>query len=74
MCDDGNTESGDGCSSVCKVEKFYVCSSGGPASPSECVYYGTISIELGSIRKILTENTGLFNFSVKPPIESLFQY
>ena len=32
-CDDGNTLNGDGCSSACKIETGYKCTS---AQPSEC--------------------------------------
>jgi fibro-slime domain-containing protein len=31
QCDDGNTNSGDGCSSTCKVEAGYTCASAGAA-------------------------------------------
>ena len=31
-CDDGNNVNGDGCSNLCKVEPFYLCS----AQPSVC--------------------------------------
>ncbi len=34
QCDDGNTVSGDGCSSTCKVETNYTC---GPPQVSNCV-------------------------------------
>lgn len=38
VCDDGNTVSGDGCSSGCAVEPFYVCDNG--QNPSKCIYVG----------------------------------
>ncbi len=37
-CDDGNKKSGDGCSSNCKVENYYVCSGGSATSMDTCVY------------------------------------
>jgi hypothetical protein len=73
MCDDGNTISGDGCSSTCKIERHYACINGGPTSPSQCIYTGTVSVELVGIRKVYTQNTGIFNYSVTPSIDSLFQ-
>lgn len=36
-CNDGNTASGDGCSSVCQVEAGYTCdTTGNPTSFSTC--------------------------------------
>jgi cysteine-rich repeat protein len=35
-CDDGNTLSGDGCSSSCQVEAGYVCAGGSPQSRDTC--------------------------------------
>ena len=34
-CDDGNTKSGDGCSSTCQIEKGYQCIGYGPGSCKE---------------------------------------
>lgn len=35
-CDDNNTESGDGCDNECKVEPYWECTGGTPASKDEC--------------------------------------
>jgi cysteine-rich repeat protein len=35
-CDDGNTVSGDGCSSTCQVETGYVCTGGSPQTRDTC--------------------------------------
>jgi cysteine-rich repeat protein len=35
-CDDGNTVSGDGCSSTCSVEAGYTCLSSGPKQRDFC--------------------------------------
>ncbi len=36
-CDDGNTKSGDGCSSSCVVETNYACSGGNETTADTCV-------------------------------------
>ena len=36
QCDDRNTESGDGCSSNCKIEKDYKCKGGNHTNPDNC--------------------------------------
>jgi cysteine-rich repeat protein len=36
-CDDGNTRSGDGCSSDCALEPFYECLGGNENRPDVCV-------------------------------------
>jgi len=35
-CDDANTKSGDGCSSICKVEKGWTCSGGNALTKDTC--------------------------------------
>lgn len=35
-CDDANTEGGDGCDSLCRVEQNYVCVNGTTTTPSVC--------------------------------------
>jgi cysteine-rich repeat protein len=35
-CDDGNSVEGDGCSSICEIEKGYVCTKGNSSAPSQC--------------------------------------
>ena len=50
-CDDGNLNSGDGCSYDCLVEVGYRCSDGNSTKASSCVYLagGAIVLELISI-------------------------
>ena len=43
-CDDGNTESGDGCSSSCTVENDWTCGGGSSISASACSFSGEISL------------------------------
>lgn len=58
VCDDGNTESGDGCASDClSIEEGYVCSRPGYAcTPPQCGD-GSVQAELGE-----TCDEGLFNY------------
>lgn len=35
-CDDGNMNSGDGCSEICEIENNYGCIGGGSLTPSKC--------------------------------------
>ena len=44
VCDDGNTVSGDGCSSNCIVEDFYRCTNTDTFSASVCTY-----LKLGAV-------------------------
>ena len=48
MCDDGNTLSGDGCSSSCLVENDYQCSGGYPYKQDTCSYIETEIVEVKS--------------------------
>jgi len=41
-CDDGNTESGDGCSSDCKIEYGFFCVNTSILSGSICNYVGLL--------------------------------
>jgi cysteine-rich repeat protein len=41
MCDDGNRNNGDGCSSNCVTEKDNICSGGYPYSKDSCSYIPT---------------------------------
>ena len=58
-CDDGNTKSGDGCSSTCQIEKNYFCNetpkddkSGVPsAGISTCVKGSPLALQLKQLRK-----------------------
>jgi cysteine-rich repeat protein len=47
-CDDGNTISGDGCSSTCQVENGYFCTGGAPASKDVCSKSTPSAISLSS--------------------------
>ncbi|CAI2359943.1 unnamed protein product [Moneuplotes crassus] len=54
-CDDGNTQSGDGCDENCKVESGWECTGGSLTSPSiceiECIAEGCVKCESGSDKK-----------------------
>ena len=36
FCDDGNTDDGDGCTSICEVEPLYTCEGGDATTPDTC--------------------------------------
>jgi cysteine-rich repeat protein len=66
-CDDGNTISGDGCSSTCQVEDFYSCNN--DYSPSVCIYKGAApTLSLNSIRKNGDLDQGTFVFDLLPDL------
>jgi cysteine-rich repeat protein len=71
-CDDGNTLSGDGCSSACQVESRYRCENGSSTSASICYYIGSaVTLALQSITKTEGQNQGVFKFSVSPALTNL---
>lgn len=41
VCDDGNTQAGDGCSSTCSLESNYTCMGGSQSSPDVCTVSST---------------------------------
>ena len=43
-CDDGNSESGDGCDESCRLEPNYLCGGGGPTSADTCVPLLTLAL------------------------------
>ena len=72
QCDDNNTISGDGCSSICKIELHYRCFNGSQTHKSDCVYNdGDFSLALKWIGKTNGENQGIFAFTIHPPLISL---
>lgn len=51
-CDDGNLDSGDGCSAACSVEVGFRCENGSNSGPSSCVYTGIpLSVTLKQIER-----------------------
>jgi len=64
MCDDGNLEDGDGCSSTCEVEPDYQCSGGYPYKRDTCQYIRTEIVEV----KVNKHNDLILKFS--RPIQS----
>lgn len=56
-CDDGNTRSGDGCSSRCKIEKSYGCGGGSPKSADRCEEVRGPSFD---IQKIMGSNRYIY--------------
>ena len=62
-CDDGNTKSGDGCSSTCQVESLSTCS----GQPSTCYFTSTLTGVLVSSAVSSTScNVITFNFQITP--------
>lgn len=37
-CDDGNNQSGDGCTSNCFIEPGHVCNDPSPSQPDQCTF------------------------------------
>lgn len=69
-CDDGNTESGDGCSSTCTIEKNFRCS-GGTLNASKCAYERLdITLSVSKITKTDFLDQGVFVFSITPALSS----
>ena len=62
-CDDNNTEDGDGCSSACQTEDYFLCESTSNYTPSECAYIGAVSLSLNSANKTEGKNQAVFSFS-----------
>lgn len=54
MCDDGNTLNGDGCSSICRIENGWECTSNSSNGASTCdlshSFVPKISVE--SVKKV----------------------
>lgn len=70
-CDDGNTVSGDGCSSTCSIEANYTCQGGSTTTASICSYNQPITLTLLSTTKNLTDNIVYFDIQISPPISAL---
>lgn len=52
-CDDGNMNSGDGCSSNCHIEKDYQCTGGSSTNASKCIYTKfDVALSIVKIEKI----------------------
>jgi cysteine-rich repeat protein len=54
QCDDGNSISGDGCSSSCEIETDWECKGGSPTSVDNCSY-----VELNIVGMTVTPNNNL---------------
>ena len=48
-CDDGNKQSGDGCSSECKIEEIYNCTGGNITSPDICTTTVNFTIDISFV-------------------------
>lgn len=70
-CDDGNTLSGDGCSSKCLIETNYTCSAGNISTPSKCSYNQPLQITLLSITKKEFENSVSVGLTLSPVLKVL---
>ena len=55
-CDDGNGDSGDGCSSTCTVESGWLCSGGNASAPDVCV--NGSAAERAALRELCVANSG----------------
>lgn len=57
MCDDGNANSGDGCSDICIVEKDYTCKGGYPNTKDRCSYVQTeiIGVQVNTHNDIIVK-------------------
>lgn len=75
-CDDGNTLSGDGCSSTCQIESGYSCNGGTSKSPDTCSKMGgntKISIAIAANSPAYTTPGIVTDFVVRPPIKRSHQ-
>lgn len=68
-CDDGNIDSGDGCSSKCVLESGFKCKV--ENQTSKCIYTAKLNITLLKVEKIENFNSGRFIFEFKPQITTL---
>ena len=64
-CDDGDLESGDGCSSACIIEEYFTCTNLTSTSPSVCSL-SSVKIELQSVEKVKNENSFISVFNLFP--------
>lgn len=69
-CDDGNNFDSDGCSSVCKVERFYSCVTNA-TNTSECAL-AYLEIEAMKIEKHFYRNEVNITFSLEPGTDRYF--
>ena len=71
-CDDGNTNSGDGCDSNCQIEEFFECTGGNEYQPDKCrktlkpivesfVYYGNRTAVVKFSEKVHLNNSIYLN-------------
>lgn len=71
-CDDGNTQSGDGCSAACELEQDYACTTGASSNASVCAYLKQdITLSLKRVEKADLANQGVFTFQLSPVIYSM---
>ena len=71
-CDDGNSVSGDGCSSSCTIEKDFTCEKN-LALLSSCYFIGNLTISELKTFKSNYENKIIVYFEVLPWIDALCQ-
>lgn len=70
-CDDANLNAGDGCSSTCQVETYFVCNQSLTSNRSEC-FLTTLSLQLIGIVKDSGRNSGVMHFKPTPAGLPLF--
>lgn len=64
QCDDGNTDSGDGCSSICMLESNYDCQI--TAKGYQCIFKANFTVSLQYIWRDTTSNSATYYFSISP--------
>lgn len=70
-CDDGNTVSGDGCSSTCQIEPGFACNGGSATRPDTCSKLNAntkISISIGLNSPTYVSTGIITEFVVQPPV------
>mgnify|MGYP000887736064 CR=1 FL=1 len=70
-CDDGNLESGDGCSAECAIETNFTCQGGSSSTPSKCSYNRPLEISLVATIKDLYANAINFTLKITPVLKVL---
>jgi cysteine-rich repeat protein len=65
-CDDGNTNSLDGCSSECLIEDHFSCLYGDTSSPSICSYDGSLIFRVHDAHKDLYSSSVSIWYHIEP--------
>ncbi len=68
QCDDGNTNSNDGCSSNCMLESGFTCDAN---QPTFCSSQMPLSYKIGFVERVLGENKGKIKLNLMNSLSSL---